>query len=74
VYREREIRRERAYEPENPRYEHYRYVEPASSESDVPERYQRREQSRQRSRSRGGYEDPRGSYTHARVSVDARRR
>jgi hypothetical protein len=74
VYREREVRRERAYEPENPRYEHYRYVEPASSESDVHERYQRRETSRQRSRSRGDYDDPRRSYTHARVSVDARRR
>jgi hypothetical protein len=74
VYREREIRRERVSEPENPRYEHYRYVEPASSESDVHESYQRRD--RQRSRSRGGYEDPRGSYnqSHTRVSVDARRR
>jgi hypothetical protein len=76
VYREREVRRERIHEPENPRYEHYRYVEPASSESDVQERYQRRDVSRQRSRSRGGYDDPRGSYnqSHTRVSVDARRR
>lgn len=72
VYREREVRRERAYSPESsPRYEHFRYVEPAPSESDVYDRYERREsRSRQRSRSRG-YEDPRGSYreTTARVSI-----
>ncbi|KAF1945455.1 hypothetical protein EJ02DRAFT_451485 [Clathrospora elynae] len=81
VYREREVRRERAYSPENPRYEHYRYVEPPPSESDHHERYQRREVNRQRSRSRsqGGYEDPRGSYreTNTRVSIaedDGRRR
>ncbi|KAF1838680.1 hypothetical protein BDW02DRAFT_576163 [Decorospora gaudefroyi] len=73
VVREREYRRERAYSPENPRYEHYRYVEPAPSESDFHERYQR---TRQRSRSRGGYEDPRGSYreTNTRVSIDDGRR
>ncbi|KAF1845725.1 uncharacterized protein K460DRAFT_366574 [Cucurbitaria berberidis CBS 394.84] len=82
VYREREVRRERAYSPEsNPRYEHFRYVEPAPSESDHYERYQRRDRSRsrQRSRSRGGYEDPRGSYreTNTRVTMvedDGRRR
>lgn len=82
VYREREVRRERAYSPESsPRYEHFRYVEPAASESDHYERYQRRDrsQSRQRSRSRGGYEDPRGSYreTNTRVTMvdeDGRRR
>ncbi|KAH7391764.1 hypothetical protein BKA66DRAFT_568181 [Pyrenochaeta sp. MPI-SDFR-AT-0127] len=76
VYREREVRRERAYSPErSPRYEHFRYVEPAPSESDYSDRYRRRE----RSRSRGGYEDPRGSYreTNTRVSIvdeDGRRR
>ncbi|CAO2648893.1 Nn.00g098420.m01.CDS01 [Neocucurbitaria sp. VM-36] len=82
VYREREVRRERAYSPESsPRYEHFRYVEPAPSESDHYERYQRRDRSRsrQRSRSRGGYDDPRGSYreTNTRVTLvdeDGRRR
>jgi hypothetical protein len=73
VYREREVRRERqrAYSPDdNPRYEHYRYVEPASSESDhYDHRYQRRDQSRQRSRSRGGYEDPRGSFQETNMRV-----
>ncbi|KAL6709683.1 hypothetical protein ACN47E_001111 [Coniothyrium glycines] len=74
VYREREVRRERQYSPDrNPRYEHFRYVEPAQSESDYD--YRRRE----RSRSRGGYEDPRGSYreTNTRVTLvneDGRRR
>ncbi|KAI8935943.1 hypothetical protein NX059_007450 [Plenodomus lindquistii] len=77
VYREREVRRERQYSPDRaPRYEHFRYVEPAPSESD---HYQRRDRSRQRSRSRGGYEDPRGSYreTNTRVTLvdeDSRRR
>lgn len=70
VYREREVRRERQYSPDRtPRYEHFRYVEPAASESDYD--YRRRDRSRQRSRSRGGYEDPRGSYreTNTRVTV-----
>lgn len=81
VYRERETRRERAYSPESPRYEHYRYVEPAPTESDYYERYQRRDRSRsrQRSRSRGGYDDGRGSFreTNTRVTMteeDGRRR
>lgn len=82
VYREREVRREhqRAYSPDNPRYEHYRYVEPESSESDQYERYQTRDRSRQRSRSRAGYDDSRGGYretTNMRVSIgenDGRRR
>jgi hypothetical protein len=71
VYREREVRRERErnYSPENPRYEHYRYVEPASSESDQYERYQRQDRSRQRSRSRGGYDD---RETNTRVSYSRR--
>jgi hypothetical protein len=73
VYREHEVRRERqrAYSPDSPRYEHYRYVEPASSESDHFERYQRRDRSRPRSRSQSGYDDPRGGYreTNTRVSV-----
>ncbi|KAG9196341.1 hypothetical protein G6011_01462 [Alternaria panax] len=69
VYTEREVRRERErnYSPENPRYEHYRYVEPASSESDDFERYQRRDRTRQRSRSRGGYEE-----TNTRVAYSRR--
>ena len=72
VYREREVRRERErYSPENPRYEHYRYVEPASSESDQYERYQR-DRSRQRSRSRGGYDDARGSYRETNTRVQYR--
>lgn len=77
VYREREVRRERQYSPERaPRYEHFRYVEPATSESD---HYQRRDRSRQRSRSRAGYEEARGSYreTNTRVTLvdeDSRRR
>lgn len=69
VYRERQVRRERQYSPDRaPRYEHFRYVEPAPSESEY---YQRRERSRQRSRSRGGYEDSRGSYreTNTRVTL-----
>ena len=37
IFREREVRRERAYSPDSPdrepQYEHYRYVEPARSES-----------------------------------------
>jgi hypothetical protein len=82
VYREHEVRRERqrAYSPDNPRYEHYRYVEPASSESDHYEGYQTRDRSRQRSGSRAGYDDPRGGYretTNMRVSIgesDGRRR
>lgn len=72
VYREREVRRERQYSPDRaPRYEHFRYVEPAPSESDHYERSHRRERSRQRSVSRGGYEDPRGSYreTNTRVTM-----
>ena len=74
VYTEREVRRERErnYSPENPRYEHYRYVEPASSESDHYERYQRRDRSRQRSRSRGGYEDPSYRETNTRVEYSRR--
>ncbi|CBX90292.1 hypothetical protein IAQ61_001786 [Plenodomus lingam] len=77
VYREREVHRERQYSPDRtPRYEHFRYVEPASSESDY---YHHHDRSRHRSRSRGGYEDPRGSYreTNTRVTVvdeDSRRR
>jgi hypothetical protein len=42
-------------------------VEPASSESDHYERYQRRDRSRQRSRSRGGYEE-----TNTRVQYSRR--
>ena len=73
VYREREVRRERAYSPERgPQYEHYRYVEPARSESSVGGGYGRRERSRsrvnvdygrQRSRSRGSYVDERTRVT-----------
>ncbi|KAL7774843.1 hypothetical protein CFE70_005758 [Pyrenophora teres f. teres 0-1] len=72
VYREREVRRERErHSPENPRYEHYRYVEPASSESDHYERYQR-DRSTQRSRSRGGHDDARGSYRETNTRVQYR--
>ncbi|KAF1992885.1 hypothetical protein P154DRAFT_528161 [Amniculicola lignicola CBS 123094] len=74
---EREYRRERrAYSPDSPRHDTFRYVEGPQSESDYGERYVRRE----RSRSRGPrYEDPRGSYreTHERVTIgvdDGRRR
>ncbi|KAF2033810.1 hypothetical protein EK21DRAFT_36731, partial [Setomelanomma holmii] len=72
VYREREYRRERQHSP-GPRYDHYRYVQPAPSESDHHEQY-----SRQRSRSRGAYEDPRGSFREERTRItiedDGRRR
>jgi hypothetical protein len=82
VYREREVRRERAYSPEHsPRYEHFRYVEPAPSSAGDYERFERRDRSRSRarSRSRGYYDDPRGSYreTNTRVTMvneDGRRR
>lgn len=84
IMREREYRRERRdYSPESsPRYEHFRYVEPAPSESDHYERrYSRRERSHSRARSRSrdyGY-DPRGSYRETRERVvivddDGRRR
>lgn len=75
VYREREVRRERAYSPERgPQYEHYRYVEPARSESSFGggRGYGGRERSRsrvsvgygrQRSRSRGEYVDERTRVT-----------
>ncbi|KAH6612508.1 hypothetical protein C7974DRAFT_445244 [Boeremia exigua] len=53
VYREREVRRERAYSPERGAgYEHYRYVEPARSESSFGGRGYGRERERERSRSR----------------------
>jgi hypothetical protein len=69
VYREREYRRERQHSP-GPQYDHYRYVEPAPSESDHFER--------RRSRSRGGYDDPRGSFREERTRItiedDGRRR
>ena len=72
VYREREVRREsERYSPENPRYEHYRYVEPASSESDDYDRYQR-DRSSQRSRSRAGHEDARGSYRETNTRLQYR--
>jgi hypothetical protein len=66
VYREREYRRERQHSPE-PRYDHYRYVEPAPSESDHYDRF--RGHSRQRSRSRGGYEEPRGTVREERTRI-----
>ena len=84
VYREREVRRERAYSPERgPQYEHYRYVEPARSESSFGggRGYGGRERSRsrvnvdygrQRSRSRGSYVDERTRVTI--VDEDGRRR
>jgi hypothetical protein len=84
VYREREVRRERAYSPERgPQYEHYRYVEPAKSESSFGggQRYGGRERSRsrvhvgygrERSRSRGSYVDERTRVTI--VDDDGRRR
>ncbi|KAH8731466.1 hypothetical protein GQ44DRAFT_698789 [Phaeosphaeriaceae sp. PMI808] len=68
VYHEREYRRERQHSPE-PRYDHYRYVEPASSESDHYERYRERSRQRSRSRSRGGYDDARGNFRDERVRV-----
>ncbi|KAF2176671.1 hypothetical protein K469DRAFT_722060 [Zopfia rhizophila CBS 207.26] len=84
VVHEREYRRERRerdYSPESsPRYEHFRYVEPAP-EPDRYERYSRRERSRSRARSRSrDYDyDPRGSYRETRermviVDDDGRRR
>ncbi|EAT88872.1 hypothetical protein HBI25_026180 [Parastagonospora nodorum] len=63
VYREREIRRERET---GPQYDHYRYVEPQRSESEVG---YARSRSRQRSMSRGGYEDPRGSFREERTRI-----
>ncbi|ORY00018.1 hypothetical protein BCR34DRAFT_628067 [Clohesyomyces aquaticus] len=84
VVHERETRRERVrdYSPESsPRYEHFRYVEPAPE--DRYEQYdRRRSRSRVRSRSRGyGYDDhdPRGSVreTRERITIiddDGRRR
>lgn len=85
VYREREVRRERAYSPERgPQYEHYRYVEPARSESSFGggrgyggrERSRSRvnvEYGRQRSRSRGdGYREESTRVTI--VDDDGRRR
>jgi hypothetical protein len=75
VYHEREYRRERQQSP-GPQYDHYRYVKPAASESDHYDRYEDR--SRQRSRSRGGYDDPRGSFREERTRItiedDGRRR
>ncbi|KAF2684759.1 hypothetical protein K458DRAFT_431064 [Lentithecium fluviatile CBS 122367] len=67
VVREREYRREARRdrsEERSPRYEHFRYVEPAPSESDHYERFdQRRSRSRVRERSvsRGGYDYGRDS-------------
>lgn len=83
VYREREVRRERAYSPDRgPQYEHYRYVEPARSESSFGGgRGYARERSRsrvnvgygrERSRSRGSYVDERTRVTI--VDDDGRRR
>ena len=82
--REREVRRERAYSHERgPQYEHYRYVEPARSESSFGggRGYGGRERSRsrvnvgygrERSRSRGSYVDERTRVTI--VDDDGRRR
>ncbi|KAF2265673.1 hypothetical protein CC78DRAFT_579171 [Lojkania enalia] len=71
VEREHVYRRERRdYSPDSPRYEHYRYVEPAP-ESDRYERFDRR-RSRSRARSRGGSDyghDGRGSYRETRERV-----
>jgi hypothetical protein len=64
VYREREFRRERET---GPQYDHYRYVQPAPSESDHG--YHQRSRSRARSVSRGGYEDPRGSFREERTRI-----
>jgi hypothetical protein len=59
----RETRRDRS-EERSPRYEHFRYVEPAPSESDHYERFDRRRSRsrvRERSASRGAYDYGRGS-------------
>lgn len=76
----REARRDRS-EERSPRYEHFRYVEPAPSESDHYERFDhRRSRSRVRERSvsRGGYDYGRGErVTRERISIvegDGRRR
>jgi hypothetical protein len=85
VMREREYRREarrERSEERHPPYETFRYVEPAPSESDYYERYDRRRSRsrvRERSVSRGGY-DGRGErerVTRERISIvegDGRRR
>jgi hypothetical protein len=63
ITHEREYRRERRdYSPESPRYEHFRYVDAAPSESDHYERYTRRERSRSRARSRA--RSPARDYGH----------
>ncbi|KAF1950668.1 hypothetical protein CC80DRAFT_496589 [Byssothecium circinans] len=78
VVHEREYRRqrrERDYSPEerSPRYEHFRYVEGPGNESDYGgrERYERRSRSRVRERSvsRGRYDEPAERFTRERVSV-----
>jgi hypothetical protein len=84
VVREREYRREarrERSEERSPRYEHFRYVEPPPSESDHYERYDRRRSRsrvRERSASRGGYDDyGRERVTRERISIvegDGRRR
>jgi hypothetical protein len=77
--REREYVRRRDDEP---RYEHFRYVDAAPEPDERYERVVRRERSRSRARSRGreygyeesrgsdrGYEDPRGGYRETRERV-----